>query len=167
MTRTDGALAASWPAVNSATHYHVTYTNDGGSSWSLAALKHAGSSIDIAGVDNAKSYIVGVRAGNADGWSGWVNSPAAGPYTPPQPTPTPTPEPTPTPTPTPNPAPGPVSSVAVTRADGSLTASWPAVNGATKYHVTYTDNGGQSWSLAALNHAGSSIDVRACRQIEW
>ena len=28
------------------------------------------------------------------------------------------------------------SSVSLTRADGTVTASWPAVSGATKYHVT-------------------------------
>ena len=30
------------------------------------------------------------------------------------------------------------SSVSITRADGTVTASWPAVSGATKYHATYT-----------------------------
>ena len=55
--------------------------------------------------DNAKSYMVGVRAGNDHGWSGWRNSPQAGPYTPPPPTPTPTPQPEPTATPTPQPEP--------------------------------------------------------------
>ena len=37
-----------------------------------------------------------MRAGNADGWSGWRNSPVIGPYTPPKPKPTPTPAPDPT-----------------------------------------------------------------------
>ena len=54
--------------------------------------------------DNAKTYIVGVRAGNSVGWSGWRNSPASGPYTP-QPTATPTPTVTPTHTPTATPTP--------------------------------------------------------------
>ena len=82
VTRADGALSASWPAVAGATSYHVTYSSDGGGSWSLAALNHPGTSITI-GADNASTYLVGVRARNEHGDSGWRNSPAAGPYTPP------------------------------------------------------------------------------------
>ena len=85
VTRGDGTLSASWPAVVGATSYHVTYSSDGGGSWSLAALNHPDNSIAI-GVDNAKTYLVGVRARNEHGDSGWRNSPSAGPYTPePQP----------------------------------------------------------------------------------
>ena len=151
VTRADGTLTASWPAVSGATHYHVTYSSTGGASWELAALDHAATSITIS-VDNAKTYIIGVRAKNESGGGGWRNSPAAGPYTPP------TPDPTPTPTPTPAP-PDAVASVSVTRADGTLTASWDAPSGATSYHVTYTDDGAQSWQLAALNHASTSITI--------
>ena len=46
-----------------ATKYHVTYTVNGSGNWLLAALNHTESSIDIGGVDNAKTYVVGVRAG--------------------------------------------------------------------------------------------------------
>ncbi len=82
VTRTDGALHAIWLAVEGATSYHVTYSSDGGASWSLAALNHPGSSITIGGVDNARTYIVGVRARGDGGDSGWINSPPAGPFTP-------------------------------------------------------------------------------------
>ena len=81
LSRADGTVTATWPAVAGATSYHVTYSSDGGGSWSLAALNHPNNSITI-GVDNAKTYIVGVRARNEHGDSGWTNSPAAGPYTP-------------------------------------------------------------------------------------
>ena len=84
VTRTDGALHAIWLAVKGATSYHVTYSSDGGASWSLAALNHPGSSITIGGVDNARTYIVGVRARSRAGDSGWLNSPPAGPYAPPK-----------------------------------------------------------------------------------
>ena len=84
ITRADGSLTASWPAVSNATAYHVTYSVDGGRSWSLAALRHAGTSIDI-GAKNSATYIVGVRAGNGYGWGGWRNSPSSGPFTPPTP----------------------------------------------------------------------------------
>ena len=141
VTRADGELTASWPAVAGATSYHVTYSSDGGGSWSLAALNHPDSSITIA-VDNALTYVVGVRARNEHGDSGWRNSPAAGPYTPAPPQ-----------------TPATPASVTVTRADGELTASWPAVAGATSYHVTYSSDGGGSWSLAALNHPDSSITI--------
>ncbi len=195
VSRADGTLAASWPAVDGATSYHVTYSSDGERSWSLAALNHSGTSIAIS-VDNAKTYVVGVRARNSGGDSGWRNSPAAGPFAPPKTTPTPepgcqqqaprdgfasitivskecsqlspTPEPTPgqTPDPTATPTPKPVkppakpSSVSVSRTNSVLTASWPAVDGATSYHVTYSSDGKRSWSLADLNHPDASITIR-------
>ena len=149
VTRADGTLTASGYAVGGATKYHITYSADGGGSWSLAALNHTGNSITI-GVANSKTYIVGVRAGNDSGWSGWRNSASSGPYTPPQPTPTPTPAPQP---------PSAVASVSLTRADGTVTASWNAVSGATHYHITYTTDNGQSWSLAASQHTDSSIAI--------
>ena len=141
ITRADGTVTASWPAVSGATKYHATYTTDNGGSWHAPVDNHTNistNSVTFSG-DNAKTYIVGVRAGNDHGWSGWRNSPSSGPYTPP--------------------APGPVASVTLTRADGTLNVSWPAVSGATKYHVTYTVNGSGNWLLAALNHTESSIDI--------
>ena len=143
VTRGDGTLTASWPAVDGADSYHVTYSADGGGSWSLAAFDHTSTSITIS-VSNGDSYVVGVRAKNAAGGSGWRNSPSSAPYTPPTPTPSP---------------PATPSSVTVTRGDGTLTASWPAVSGADSYHVTYSDDGKASWSLAAYGHAGTSITI--------
>ncbi len=150
VTRADGSLTASWDAPSGATKYHVTYTSDHKKSWQLAALNHSGTSITISGADNSKVYYVAVRAGNDNGWGGWRDSAAATPFVT---------EPTPTPVPTPAPPPPPdaVASVSVTRADGALTASWDAPSGATSYHVTYSDNGKQSWQLAALNHTSTSI----------
>ena len=151
VTRADGTLTASGYAVSDATKYHVTYSSDGGQSWSAASGNHAGTSITISGADNSKSYIVGVRAGNDAGWSGWRNSASAGPYQP-DPTPTPTPEPSPPATP---------ASVTLTRADGTVTASWPAVSGATKYHVTYSANGKHTWTAASDSHTTNSITINA------
>ena len=140
VTRADGTLTASWPAVDGATSYHITYTSDNGGSWQLAALNHLTNSITIDSATNGATYIVGVRARNSGGDSGWRNSPPAGPYTPAVP-------------------PAAPSSVTVTRADGTLTASWPVVDGATSYHVTYTSDNGGSWQLAALNHSTNSITI--------
>ncbi len=141
--RADGKLTASWNAAARATNYHITYSADGGRSWSLAALKHTGTSITISGVDNSKSYVVGVRARNAHGDSGWRNSSAIGPYHPPKPKPAPKP-------------PARPGVVTLSRADGTLTAFWSSVGGATSYHVTYSADNGASWSLAALNHPAGS-----------
>ena len=80
VVRADGVLNASWPAVEGASSYHVTYSGDGGESWRLAAGNHAGTAIAISGVDNAGTYLVGVRARNAHGDSGWTNSAPAGPW---------------------------------------------------------------------------------------
>ena len=146
LTRADGTVTASWPAVSGATKYHITYSSDNTESWSAAASpadNHSANSITITGADNGKSYVFGVRAGNDDDqWSGWRNSASAGPYTPP----------------TPNP-PSAVASVSVTRADGTLTAAWDAPAGATQYHVTYTSDWGQSWTSAADAHAATSITI--------
>ena len=83
-----------------------------------------------------------MRAGNAHGWSGWVNSPPAGPYTPPDTSP-----------------PDAVDGVTLSRSGDTLTAAWNAPDGATKYHVTYSANNGQSWSLAAFGSAATSVDI--------
>ena len=141
VTRADGTLTASWAAVEGATSYHVTHSSNGGGSWSLAALNHPDTSITITGVDNASSYLVGVRARNEHGDSGWRNSPTAHPFG------------------TGGDPPAKPASVTVTRADGTLTASWAAVEGATSYHVTYSDDGGGSWARAALNHPDNSITI--------
>ena len=62
LTRADGTVIATWDAPGGATKYHVTYTDNGGQSWSLAALAHTETSITITGADNSKTYVVGVRA---------------------------------------------------------------------------------------------------------
>ena len=172
LTRADGSVTASWDAPAGATKYHVTYTTDGGGSWHAPVSGHTNITANSLtfNADNAKSYIVGVRAGNDHGWSGWRNSSQAGPYTPPEPTPTPTPEPQPTatptpvpptPTPTPQPAnpPGAPASVTLTRAAGSVTADWPAVSDADKYHVTYTADGGGSWHAPVHGHTNITANT--------
>ena len=53
------------------------------------------------------------------------------------------------------------ASVTLTRAGGTLTATWPAVPGADSYHVTYSTDNGASWSLAALTHGSASITIDA------
>ena len=141
-SRQNGGITVSWDAVDGATKYHITYSTDGKASWSLAAAEHTGNSITIANADGKLPYIVGVRAGNDVGWSGWVNSnevPAVQQQS--------------------AQAPGKVTNLSASRDNGSITASWDAVDGATKYHVTYSTDGGASWSLAAAEHTTNSITI--------
>ena len=137
VTRGDGALEATWPAAANADVYHVTYADEDGTN-RLAAYAHPDTAITIGGVDNAKTYTVGVASRNGWGASGWRNSAPAGPYRA---------EP-----------PEPPASVTVTRGDGALEASWPAVEGATGYHVVYRADGA-GWQLAAENHPDTRIAI--------
>ena len=43
------------------------------------------------------------------------------------------------------------------RGKGTLTATWPAVTGATKYHITYTADKGRTWKQVAAEHTTNSI----------
>ena len=76
-----------------------------------------------------------MRAGNDAGWSGWTNSPAAGPYTPPAPDPTPTPTPEP---------PGAPTGLTATAGDGSATMAWndPGDASITGYRYQIQEDGG-------------------------
>lgn len=68
-------VTVTWDApAGGAVDYHVTYSTDGGGSWSLATHAATGTSLDITGTDAAKTYIVGVRARNANGYGPWTNS---------------------------------------------------------------------------------------------
>ena len=67
-------VTVTWDAPAGAVNYHVTYSTDGGGSWSLAAAVATGTTLDITGTDAAKTYIVGVRAHNVNGYGPWTNS---------------------------------------------------------------------------------------------
>ena len=131
-----GSLSVSWTAAERAATYHVTYSDDG-RSWQLAALKHQGTSLTIDNADPGKTYVVGVRAENAGGFSGWTNSDPATPA-----------------------APGAVASVKVVHNGDSLSVSWTAAERAASYHVTYSNDGGRSWQLADLEHQGTSLTIQ-------
>ena len=82
VTRVDGALIATWTAVEDATSYQVIYIVDGETESSLAAENHPDNSITITGVDNARTYTVGIRARNEHGDSDFRYSRPAGPFAP-------------------------------------------------------------------------------------
>ena len=132
VTRADGTLTVSGYSVSNATKYHITYTSNGGQSWTAAAcgVNCTGTSITITGVDNYKTYIVGVRAGNATGWSGWRNSAPATTTTPPD-------------------APSSVWGERV--CDSSMKVWWHRSDGATGYDLLYSKDGGQTWRSAMIN----------------
>ena len=132
VTRADGAITASWPAVSGATGYTVTYSAVGNGNWTTAATNQARNSITISGVNNDHTYVVGASASNRAGQSARRVSPPAGPYS--------------------NKAPLPPPSVTILRADGELTAFWNSGYGAEDYHVTYSADNGKNWTLAARNH---------------
>ena len=130
------SLAVTWPAAARAQTYHVTYSGDNAQSWSLGAASHSGIRLTISGVDSTKGYLVGVRARNALGYSNWRNSAY-----------------------TPSPLPDAVSSVSVVHNGSSLSVTWPAAARAETYHVTYSGDSGQSWSLGASSHSDTSLTV--------
>ena len=137
-TRSHGSIDVTWDAPNGATKYHVTYTTDGGNSWMLLASEHSSTSISIVNAANDKAYMVGVRAGNDGGWSGWVNSNEVPKVTPP---------------------PGPVGSVSATHNGSSVSVTWDAADHATGYDVVYSTDGKASWTRAATNHGGTSYTL--------
>ena len=120
LTRTDTALTVSWNAVDGATKYHAVYQPDGGD-WlpPIPDHKNITATSFTFNVDSTKTYIVGVRAGNANGWGAWTDSPTSQPTVPPA-----------------------VGSITLNRSGGTLTVSWNAVAGATKYHAVYQADGG-------------------------
>ena len=114
----------------------MRYSADDGKTWSRAAANQPETSYTLTGADDSLAYVVGVRAVNDSGESDWTNSPPARPA-----------------------APGNVASVSVTHNGGSLSVSWTAADRAATYHVTYSDDGGQSWQLAARKHEETSLTI--------
>ena len=132
VSRGNGTLSVSGYGVDDATKYHITYSADGGNNWNAAPCGNncTGASTTISGVDNAKAYIVAVRAGNDNGWSGWRNSAASGPLQPPA-------------------AP---ASVTTERVCGDkFTVTWTPSSGATGYDLNYSTDNRKTWKRALTN----------------
>ena len=88
-------------------------------------------------MDNAKTYVVGVRASDNGGqWSGWSNSDPIAPQLPAAPT-----------------------SVTLTRAAGQLTVTWTAVSEATSYNINLSADGTNSWTRAVSGATGTSNTI--------
>ena len=124
LTRADGTLTVSWNAVSGATKYHALYQADGAGDWlpPIDDYKNiTGTSFSFS-IDKAKSYVVGVRAGNSAGWGPWTESPVSNP-----------------------PLPAAVGTITLTRSGTTLSVSWPAVSGAKNYHALYQADGTGDW----------------------
>ena len=124
LTRSGSTLTVSWNAVDGAAKYHALYQADSAGDWlppipDYQNITATSFSFDI---DSSKSYVVGVRAGNANGWGAWTDSPASNP-----------------------PLPDAVGSITLTRSGSTLTVSWNAVDGAAKYHALYQADGAGDW----------------------
>ena len=150
VTRADGTLTASWQLVGTATSYHITYTSNGGQSLGPSPhFDHTENSITIAAT-NSETYIVGrartqlfrrkqlgklLACRTFHARSRTYSDTNANPYSYASPS---------------NAARPPWHRSRSRETMGPLTASWNAAGNATSYHITYTSNGGQSWSPRRL-----------------
>ena len=142
VSRESGTLTASWTEVASASKYHVTSSSNNGGSWSAAPCgNNCSNAVTLNNLDNAKTYIVAVRAGNDSGWSGWTQSAASGPFGPQTPA-----------------TPG---TITVTRADGTLTATWNAVANADYYHINYSTDNKNSWQTYSSSYNQTTTTITA------
>ena len=124
LTRSDATLTVSWNAVSGATKYHALYQADGAGDWlpPIDGYDNIQGTSFAFSVDNTKSYVVGVRAGNQHGWSPWTESASNDPPVPPA-----------------------VGTITLTRSGTTLSVSWPAVSGAKNYHALYQADGTGDW----------------------
>ena len=133
VTRGDGTLNVSWPAVQDADSYNVNTSDDGKSSWVRAISGVTGTSATISNVSNSATYVVAVQPVSGGQLGKWTNSAPIGPAAP--------------------------DSVTVTRGDGTLIVSWTAVNGAGSYNVNTSYDGKVSWVRAESGVAGTSATI--------
>ena len=158
----DHSVTLSWSNPNDSSitgyEYRVNHNDtatgrlSGWSGWTgISGSGSSSTSHAFTGLANGKEYRYQLRAVNANGagpgapnGSPWYVS--ASPAAPP------------------TQAPDTPGSIAITRADGSLTASWDPTHGADRYHVTYSSDHRQSWNAAASpgdNHSANRVVINA------
>jgi len=138
----DGNYSASWNSVSGATGYTLEVANNSGFSSSTVAYSGSSTSYNVTGQTNGTRYYR-VKATNASGSSAWSNTISVVVAIP-----------TPT-APTLNTIPSP-------DVDGSYSASWNSVSGATGYTLEVANNSGFSSSTVA--YSGSSISYNVTGQ---
>ncbi|MCY4421495.1 MAG: fibronectin type III domain-containing protein, partial [Acidimicrobiaceae bacterium] len=130
----DGKLFLSWSAPgdggSAITSYDVRHSGDDGETWTEvdAAWTMGPLSSTIEGLDNAREYLVQVRAANANGEGPWSDSSQA----------------------TPGPVPDKPDAPSLTAGDGTIVVSWsaPGAGGSAiaSYDVRYSGDDGQTWT---------------------
>ena len=55
----------------------------------------------------------------------------------------------------------------LTRADGTLTATWDSVPGAVAYQVWYSSNGGHSWEYGPTKHPSNTITLPVINELSY
>ena len=132
--RGNGFIDVAWSAVSGATGYDISYSTNGGFDWSSAASGQTGTSYRIASTSNSHTYKVRVRAGNANGKSGWTHSALNYPAIDPR----------------------PVYDMTLTRADAGLQVGWKQCNvtegwcnggsPVTGFQIDLSGDGGSTWT---------------------
>ncbi|MFC5740098.1 hypothetical protein [Dyella tabacisoli] len=146
----NGPMAVSWAASNTATYYNL-YQSINGGGWTNVYSGPATSAALTVTVSG--NYIYYVSAGNANGWSGQLASSSTVVVTIP-------------------PASAPSLTVPSSSSTGSYTVSWTTVPGATSYGLAEQANGGTwtsiqssnatSWSTSGRGNGTYSYGVVAC-----
>ncbi len=147
----DGQLTASWAELaaiwnevnkkdgqNVITSYNLRYGEFGSENWTEINTGITGASHTITDLTNGLSYAVQVRAVNAGGTGGWSASAAA--------------------TPTAFLA---ISAPLLTVENGTITASWNALNGhnVTAYHLRYSEKDSGSWTEITKGITATSYPI--------
>jgi hypothetical protein len=128
---TTRTINVSWPAVAGATKYRLQWSTNGGSSWKSTT---ANGPLKALKGSFGSTYIFQVQAYNKAGWgpySPYSNAVLLNRIPPAQPTPT------------------------ATLSGKTITLSWPAVPGATKYHTQWSADGGRTWNSGRIGSATS------------
>ena len=64
-------------------------------------------------------------------------------------------------------APGTPSWVTLSRADGTVTATWESVSGATTYYLRYSDDDRATWKVESYDHSTNSITISADNSLTY
>jgi surface antigen len=140
---TSKTINVSWPAVAGATKYRLQWSNNGGRSWHRGTV--SGTSKAFRG-SYGRTYLFQVQAGNKLGWSAY--SPYADPVT------------------LNRIPPGQPGQPSASLSGNTITLTWPAVPGATRYHYQWSNDGGASWHSGRTG-PGTSVTFRGAYTITY